>query len=194
MYSNYRWLQFFWLYIIIVPILLVGAGVLLCPALIWNGIIYLPNDYICFISFTNIRGILWVTFAIYGLPVTYLSVIYIRITLFLRQQSIDIELAIQRRQRRDLFAIQRIFINVGILIVAGLPGVVVIIMSLINGVEYRLSYRILWIGIEVSIVILSIQMIFMTPQLKNLVMKRWQQNRVTPIDGSIQMGSIPTAQ
>jgi hypothetical protein len=133
-------------------------------------------------------------FTCYGLPLNYLSVIYIRITLFLRQQSNDIELAIKRRQKRDLVAIQRIFINFGILIITGLPGVVVIIMSLVNGVEYPLSHRILWIGVEVSLLILSIQMIFMTPQLKNLVMKRWQQNRVIPNDGTIQMRSIQTAQ
>jgi hypothetical protein len=103
-------------------------------------------------------------------------------------------LAIKRRQKRDLVAIQRIFINVGILLASGLPGIVVIVMSLINGVEYPLGHRILLIGVEVSLVILSVQMIFMTPQLKNLVMKRWQQSRVTPIDGTIQMRAIPTAQ
>ncbi len=194
MYSNYRWLQFFWFYIIITPILVIGAGVFLCPVLIWNSIIYLPNDYICFISFTNIRGTLWVVFISYGLPLTYLSLIYIRITLFLRQQSNDIELAIKRRQKRDLVAIQRIFINVGMLIVTGIPGIVVIIMSLINGVEYPLSYRILWIGVEVSFAILSIQMVFMTPQLKNIFMKKWQQNQVTILDGAIQMRAAATAQ
>jgi len=135
-----------------------------------------------------------VVFISYGLPLTYLSLIYIRITLFLRQQSSDIELAIQRRQKRDLVAIQRIFINVGMLIVTGIPGIVVIIMSLINGVEYPLSYRILWIGVEVSFTILSIQMVFMTPQLKNIVMKRWKQNQVTILDGAIQMRAAVTAQ
>jgi hypothetical protein len=179
---------------IITPILLVGAGVFLYPILIWNGVLYSPNDYICSISFANIRGTLWFVFTCYGLPLNYLSVIYIRITLFLRQQSNDIELAIKRRQNRDLVAIQRIFINFGLLLVMGLPGMVVIIMSLVNGVQYSLSYRILWIGVEVSLLILSPQMIFMTPQLKNLVMKRWQQNRVIPNDGTIQMRSIPTAQ
>jgi len=99
---------------IITPILLVAASFFLCPILIWNGIIYSPNDYICSISLTNIRGTLWLVFTSYGLPLTYLSVIYIRITLFLRQQSNDVELAIKRRQKRDLVAIQRIFINFGI--------------------------------------------------------------------------------
>jgi hypothetical protein len=135
-----------------------------------------------------------VVFISYGLPLTYLSLIYIRITLFLRQQSNDIELAIKRRQKRDLVAIQRIFINVGMLIVTGIPGIVVIIMSLINGVEYPLSYRILWIGVEVSFAILSIQMVFMTPQLKNIFMKKWQQNQVTILDGAIQMRAAATAQ
>jgi hypothetical protein len=120
--------------------------------------------------------------------------IYIRITVFIRQQSSNLALEIQRRQKRDLVAIQRIFINVGILISTGLPGVVVIIMSLINGVEYPLSYRILWIGTEVSLVILSLQMIFMTPQLKHLVMRRWKQNQVATIEAPIQMRPIKTAQ
>jgi hypothetical protein len=145
-------------------------------------------------SFTNIRGALWVIFISYGLPLIYLSVIYIRIILFILQQSNDIELAIQRKQKRDLLAIQRIFINFVILLVTGLPGIVVVIMSLINGVEHPLSYRIAWIGSEVSFIILSIQMIFMTPQLKNIVVKRWyQHNLVIAIDGAIQMRPIPTA-
>jgi hypothetical protein len=102
--------------------------------------------------------------------------------------------AVQRRQQRDLLAIQRIFINVGLLLSVGLPAIVVILMAFFTGVEYPLSQRITWIGVEISFALLSIEMIFMTPQLKNIVMRRGaNQNRVTTIEGSLQMRPVITA-
>ncbi len=167
---------------------------MLCPILIRHYVIYLPNVHDCFISFTNIPGIVYAVFICYGLPLIDLSLIYIRITLFIRQQSTNLALAIQRRQKRDLVAIQRIFINVGLLLVIGLPGVIVILISFITGVEPPLSDRILWMGAEVSTAILSIEMVFMTPQLKNIVMRKWQQNRVMAIEGPIQMRTVEPVQ
>jgi hypothetical protein len=112
-------------------------------------------------------------------------IIYIRITLFIRQQSSNLMLSVKRRQQRDLLAIQRIFINVGLLFVLGLPGMTVVLMAFFTGVEYPLSQRILYIGVEISLAILSIEMIFMTPQLRNILIKRCQQNRVTAFVSSI---------
>jgi hypothetical protein len=134
----------------------------------------------------------WVVFTCYGVPLMCLFIIYIRITLFLRQQSNNLALVVKRKQQRDLLAIQRIFVNVGLLVVLGLPGMVVMMMSLFTGVENPLSQRILYIGIEISLAILSIEMIFMTPQLKNILI-RWQPNRVTTIEGSVRMKPVTTA-
>ncbi len=194
MYSNYRRLQFFRLYVVILPIQLVVAGVLVCPVLVWHDVIYLPLESFCYVLSTNIRGMLWMMFISYGLPLTYLMLIYIRITVFIRQQPNNLAVAIKRRQQRDLLAIQRIFINVGLLAVLGLPGLVVITLSLITGIAQPLSYRILLIGCEVSPLVLSVEMVFMTPQLKRIALRRWQQNRVTIIEGSIQMRPITTVQ
>jgi hypothetical protein len=101
-------------------------------------------------------------------------------------------LALKRKQQRDLLAIQRIFINVGLLLTVGLPAIVVILMAFFTGVEYPLSQRITWFGVEVSFAILSIEMIFMTPQLKNIVIRRGNQNRVTTMEGSFQMRPVTT--
>jgi hypothetical protein len=116
-------------------------------------------------------------------------IIYIHITLFLRQQSSNLALVLKRRQQRDLLAVQRIFINVGLLVILGLPGMTVVIMAFVTGVEYPLGQRILYIGVEISLAILSIEMIFMTPQLKNILVKIWRQNRVM----TIQIRPIETA-
>ncbi|CAF3864502.1 unnamed protein product [Rotaria sp. Silwood1] len=101
-------------------------------------------------------------------------------------------LMVRRRQQRDLAAIRRIFINVGLLVVLGIPGVTLLIMYFATGVEDPLTYRILWFGPEVSMAILSLQMVFMTPQLKNLIIIRRRQNRVATLEGTIQMRVITT--
>jgi hypothetical protein len=114
--------------------------------------------------------------------------------LFIRHQSDNLVLAIRRRQQRDLFAIQRIIINVGLLVVLGFPGVMVLMMALITGIEHPLSYRILWTGCEIAATVLSVEMVFMTPQLKHIVMRKWRQNRVTIIQGSMQMRPVAVTQ
>ncbi|CAF3958284.1 unnamed protein product, partial [Rotaria sordida] len=192
-YSNHRWFQFYWLYVIAIPVQLVGAFIVLCPLLIWHDIIYLPNEYYCFAPFTKVRGFLWLLLIAYGSPLLLLSLIYLRITIFIRQQPNNQTLIVNQRQQRDLAAIQRIFINVGLLVVCGTPCVTLLLMYFITGIEHPLSYRITWAGPEVSMAILSVQMIFMTPQLKNIIIRR-RQNRVTTLDITIPMRAIATNQ
>jgi hypothetical protein len=84
-YSTCEKLQFFWLYVAIPPIELMFAFVLFYPLLYWNDIIYLPNEQYCYVSFRNYRGMLWIMFNGYEIPVSFLTFIYIRITLFVRQ-------------------------------------------------------------------------------------------------------------
>lgn len=191
-YSNCRWLQLVWFYIVATPVQVVGAFALLSPVLIWHSVIYLSNDHYCCVSFKITRSVLWAVFACYGLPLIYLSLIYIRIILFIRQQSNIVSLAKKRRQQRDLLAIQRIFINVGLLMAIGFPAMVLLAMLFISGVEHPLTYRILWIGTEVSMAVLSIAMILTTPQLKNIIARRQQHNHTTTAEGSIPIGPITT--
>ncbi|CAF1320065.1 unnamed protein product [Rotaria sordida] len=192
-YANGRWVQFFWFYVIAIPVQLVGALIVLCPLLIWHDVIYLPNEYYCFTAFTKTRGIIWTLLMGYALPLLLLSLIYLRITIFIRQQPHNQTLMVKQRQQRDLAAIQRIFINVGLLVVLGIPGVTLIIMCFITGIEHPLSYRITWVGPEIAMAILSIQMVFMTPQLKNLIIRRRRrQNHVTTLNGSVPMRAIAT--
>ncbi len=172
---------------------MVLANILLFPTLVWHDIVYIPVDHYCFTVYTKVRGILWIVLVCYGLPLVYLIAIYIRITLFIHKQSNNLALAIQHRQQRDLLATQRILINVGLLLTVGLPTIAVIFMAFITGVEFPLSQRITWFGVEVSLAILSIQMIFMTPQLKSIVMRiGGNGNRVATIEGSAQIRRVTT--
>ena len=122
-----------------------------------------------------------------------LLIVYIRITIFLRQTAGNPTLAIRRRrQQRDLQAVRRIYINVALLCAISLPGIVLILMSLITGVEHSLSHRILWAGAEISVAVLSGEMIFTTPKLRSIIFRRWQRNRITTIENSIGIGPAGT--
>lgn len=174
-------------------ILIVVGSVLLCPLMIWQDIVYILNDHYCFIQLTNIRGMVWMLFICYGVPELCLSIIYMRIIVFIQAQPNNLTQVMKQKQQRDLLAIRRILINVGLMILLGLPGIVLSIMSF-AGVEYPLSHRILWLGTEISMTVLSIVMVVMTPQLKNIVMPRGHRNRVLPIELSIQRRPVGAIQ
>ena len=167
---------------------------MLSPLLFWQKIVYLPKEHYCHIRSADILGMTWMMFVCYLLPFTSLLMIYIRITIFLNHHSSSLALIIQRRQQRDLVVIRRIFINVGILLISGMPSLVMIFMTYCSGVEHALSRRVAIINVETASLVLSIEMLVVTPQLKRIIMGRWQQNQVTPSRGRIQVRPITTAQ
>jgi hypothetical protein len=189
-YSTHRWLQDFRLYIIIPPIEFIFICALLSPHIFWHDIIYLPHEHYCYVPYTNIRGILWVILNAYGNPLLILLFIYLRITIFLRRQSINQAIIIKQRQERDLLVIRRILIIVGLLLTLGIPAVVLLVMLLITGEENQLYFRIEWLAVSLSMIGLSLVLVFFTPQLKNIILKKFQRNRVVPSDGTLT-GSIP---
>lgn len=176
------------------PTQIVVGSLFLSPLLIWNDIIFIRTNQYCFVQLTEIRGVIWGLSVCYLVPYMCLLMIYIRITRFLRQTAGNPILAIRmRRQKRDLQAVRRIYINVALLCAISFPGIVLILMSLITGVEHPLSHRILWTGAEISVAVLSGEMIFTTPQLRTVILRRWQRNRVTTIENPIEIGPTRTA-
>lgn len=114
----------------------------------------------------------------YGSPILSIFIIYIRITKFIHNQTNNLTLIMQNRQKRDLLAIQRIVITVTILFIVGFSSVVLLIMAIITGVEQPFTYRIQWITGSISMVGLSLTTVWFTPQLKYIVMKNWRHNQV----------------
>lgn len=130
----------------------------------------------------------------YIVPVICLLIIHVRITVFLRQQSRNIAIAIKKNQQRDLAVIRRIFINVGVLLITGLPSIVIGLMALVTGKLHPLGQRITFITMGISFAILSIEMIFTTPQLKRLILRRYGQNQVVTMEYRIEMRPVSTVQ
>ncbi|CAF4754088.1 unnamed protein product, partial [Rotaria sp. Silwood2] len=96
----------------------------------------------------------------------------------------------KRRQDRDLLAIRRILAHFSLLCTLGLPRIIFLGISLIiDGIPHPLVYRVLWVGVEISIATLCVSMLVMTPQLKQIVMRRAQQTRVMTIENGVPMQS-----
>jgi hypothetical protein len=127
----------------------------------------------------------WTAITNYVTPLFCLLMMYLRIIRFIRQESNNQTLIIKRRQERDFLVIKRIVIIVNILLALGVPSIILISMLYVTGVEYPLSYRITWLSTDVSMAVLSVLIVLMTPQLKSIVMKRWQRNRVMPMRTTI---------
>jgi hypothetical protein len=174
-YSPRKWLQVFRLYIIISSLELTLISILLCPLLFWQDIVYLPRDYYCFIHYTNIRAALWAMFNVYGSLLLLVSLIYLRITIFLRRHSNNQTILVKQRQQRDLLVLQRLLITLASLTVLGIPVIVLLIMFFITGQENLLFYRIEWLFVDFSMMGLSLATIVSTSHLKGIFLKNFRR-------------------
>ncbi|CAF1206519.1 unnamed protein product [Adineta steineri] len=181
---------------IMLPIIeiLMLTSISLCVFIPLNEMIYLPNDYFCTISFTNIPGVLSSAFVVYMCPFCCLLFIYIHITRFIHQQGNTQTLVIKQRQVRDLLIIRRILIIVSLLLILGMPGFVLVIMFIITGEEHPLLVRISYFPVSISQMGLSVALLFSIPQLKNIFLNLRIISTVMPVNravqGTIQMRTI----
>lgn len=156
------------------------VAVLFVPILVQHDIAYIPHEHYCFIDYANVRVVLWLLCNIYGIPLTLLLLIYVRITLFLREHSSQQSLLIKQRQQRDLIVIRRIFVILGLLVAFGIPTFVLLIMLHIDGAMHPLFYRIVFLSLNFSLLTLSVAVAGLTPQVKNMMRPR----RVVPLNAS----------
>ncbi|CAF0908352.1 unnamed protein product [Adineta steineri] len=192
-YPNIKWLQSYRLFIILPFIELMLSCILMSLVLFVHDVVYLPKDYYCFVPFTNVYSMLWLVFNGYGNQIGVLLFIYIRITIFLRRQANTQTLIVKQRQERDFLIIRRILIVVGVLISLGIPAMGFLMMAFITHEEHSLTFPIFWFFISISMISICISTIIFTPQLKKIIMRIIQHNRVIPLNGSV-IRSIQTRQ
>ncbi|CAF0723875.1 unnamed protein product [Adineta steineri] len=194
-YSQNRWFQSLKLYMILPFIeIIIIICILLCVLIPLNAVIYLQNNSFCYVTFTNIPGILWAAFVAYVCPFCCLLFIYLHITRFIHQQGNIQTLIIKQRQARDLLIIRRILIIVNLLFILALPGMTLIFMFIITGEEHPLLARITFFTVSISEAGLSVALLFSIPQLKNIVLNFRTTKTVTPanqvVRGALQMRAI----
>ncbi|UJR07443.1 hypothetical protein I4U23_011729 [Adineta vaga] len=149
-----------------------------CVIVSWNGVIYLIDDYFCYVSFANLRAVMWAAFFVYLFPSLGILTIYIRITTFLRHQKNNLTLITKQRQDRDVLIVQRILILVILLLFLGIPAMFFILRFAITNDYHPLTVRVSWLSVGISMSGLSFALIFLIPQLKSIARKLFQPHRV----------------
>ena len=152
-----------------------------CVIIPWNGIIYLTNDYFCYVSFTNIRALIWTALFAYLVPCSCTLMMYMRMTMFLRNQANNLAVATRQRQRRDYLIVQRILVIMTLLITLGMPTMFFILRFAVTGNYHPLTVRVSSLPVAISMASLNIVLIFSIPQLKSIIRKSLTQNQVVAI-------------
>ncbi|CAF1431539.1 unnamed protein product [Adineta ricciae] len=174
----FRSIKFYIVLTIVEYICTIGIQCVIIP---WNGIIYLTNDYFCYVSFANIRALVWTAIFAYQVPCACTLMIYIRITMFLRNQANNLTVATRQRQRRDFLIVQRILIIMTLLITLGIPPMFFILRFAVTGDYHPLTLRVSCLPAAISMASLNIVLIFSIPQLKSVIRKLLTQNQVVAI-------------
>ncbi|CAF1242397.1 unnamed protein product [Adineta ricciae] len=180
-----------WLYFMLLPIELLLVAILLSPSLIWRDITYLPREHYCYISVMNVRGAVWIFSFAFGLPLSCLLMIYLRITLYLQHNTQNQRvLMVRQREQRDLTIIRRICVIVSLLMMLGVPALTILLISYIQNVENPYFFRVEWFFVSLSMFGIDFALIIFTPQLKSIFFKRYQQ-QVLPVILQTAMEAIP---
>ncbi len=131
-------------------------------------IIYLPGEFYCQVPLTSIRGIVFSILSIYFVPLCCIGMIYLCIIIHIRRktrQYVVILMLVQRQNKRDTIIIKRICVVMIVLLLLGVPSCLFVIAFIITGHLHWAAYRVGWMTISVSFVLISLSSIYVTPQI-----------------------------
>ena len=149
--------------------------------IIWRDFVYLPNEHYCFFELTNIRITVWLILFDYGFSFLLISLLYLRIILFLRHQRSNLTTIVQQKQQRNLIVLRRILLIIILEISIGLPPIVIIILSWIRGQTVYLAFQFIWSFLVWSFTATGISLILFIPQLKFITKKISRTNQIAQV-------------
>lgn len=146
--------------------------ILILPIFILNEkssslIIYISEYSNCLIPFTNIRGVVFISIMVYFLPLCILCWIYSQILIDLRRKRNGpvSTLKVRRQNKRDTTVIKRISTVIIVLATLCCPLILFFIRYLITGRLHWSAYRICWMAISLSLAVISLSSLYVTPQI-----------------------------
>ncbi|CAF3881941.1 unnamed protein product [Rotaria sp. Silwood1] len=175
-YTKHKFLRGFSFNLICILLQWIIYFLILLPSYFWPGSLYslYESDYYCGIRYEKILGLSYTIMNIFFFPLGYLSFIYACLLYFIHHQAPQSLRERQRRRvNRDLIVTRRIIFIVIALALPGLPNLGFAIMT---NIDHRFSgsyhmYQIEFMGPAVVVFILSIAIIFITPQIKQIISK-----------------------
>jgi len=175
-HSSHIWLQRRRTYAVVIPIIWIIPFLLLLPIHIWHDIQFIPMEHVCLLAINSVRGFIWTFIVIAGLPISIINTVYFQLIRFVRRSS----MAASTQAKRDMIVVRRIVIVIFILTVISSPPVVLELMLPFTDVGKPLFYRILDITAAIAMFVLSLMLVYVTPQLKEILIRIIKRNQVAP--------------
>ncbi len=179
-----KYLVSYSLYKILIIVEWLTVVVLLLPPLFLNWYAHLPTENYCLIPYTYVGPEIYHILVLYAIPLTVIIIIYIRISIFIRDSSrrTVIIIAASRRQRnqRDLTILKRVVVIVSILIVLRFPTIIFLIYGIIVGDLFPLTYSIVGLITAACLIMIGLITISITPQLRKTTIRffKCHNNRI----------------
>lgn len=164
---RYKILQTLGVFILGILIQWILSFLFILPNLLLNDFKYLTLEFNCWIAFENIRGLIMVTFTIYNNPLSIIFTIYTQIIRYTRRAS-HIQQRRQKSNIRDITILKRIVILALITVGIGLPTVIIVLIYLITKHVVPFAYHIQGLSISLGVLIGSISLVFITPQVQQV--------------------------
>lgn len=139
-----------------------------------NDYQYIPLEYRCWISFTNILGLGIALVTIYLIPLTSMIFIYLYLLGHVRRPNHRQRHQWQRiSNERDMLILKRIVMCVVAMCALGIPSVIIWFIYMVNKYLIPLSYHIQGLSLVIGLFLITVCFIFITPQIKDI----FKQNR-----------------
>lgn len=153
------------------------------PTWLLNHYEYVPNNYYCTTTYLHFNTIAYIGILEYYVPMFSVIAIYFCMIHYMKKKkSTTIQQGRHQENQRDLLVVRRIMILVGVLIALSFPSTVFYFWYVFTGYLYPQVYQLQWITISFVLAILPSVTVFLTPQLRELVGRRFKKdNHVHPV-------------
>ncbi|CAF1189117.1 unnamed protein product [Didymodactylos carnosus] len=182
-FYRHKFLQNYLLYLITISIQWFISFLIIMPVLFWNVILYLENEHYCQAPLSS-NSTFYTAFTIYFIPLLIMIPMYIWIWLHIRRSTSN---TLRKQQNlRDFLVLKRLIIQMSVLISVGFPIMAIWIVYLITGYLHPYTHRIQWLTVSFGLACISVMIILLTPNLKNVLcniiksVTRLQTNRIIP--------------
>ncbi|CAF1328406.1 unnamed protein product [Adineta ricciae] len=167
--------------IFLIVIMWIVAIVCAWPHLFTSRINYLPDNQICQMPLQFSIISLYNVFFLYIIPMNSIILIYLKLVRYVKAMNTRITpVNTLLRARRDLTMVYRIVILVFILLALGFPYVVFIFMGYFS-TPPRYHFRIAYVFIDVSLVLIMVTIFRITDPLRASIMRRVNRREITNV-------------
>jgi len=163
----------------IIPILYILAYLLL------GDFQYQPDISSCWLSFKNICALSIAMAFVYGTPLVIMGLIYVCIIRYIRQ-TVQTQQIRQMANKRDLLIVKNMIVLVLIAMGIGIPTASLLIIYMITHYLTSLAYHIQALSLTSGLLVESVALGFITPQVREIFRKNQQINPTMVVGTAVQ--------